>query len=575
MTSIYTEQVKSEMSRNGLTAEQKNFIRSAMADPNIDQPTGVPDDVSDSSVLKVFKQELVINMSDYAAANATQVDIIMWDHLRKTKQFQTLFSGECETSVQTNALMTGGVGIYVNEEDKSPFYSQISDAHWGMPVNKEPGETDTYGEVLVLPDDSLGGQMRVIGQSVKVTSEGAESYQSGTVRAWEQTVQPTEAIYVDKNNVGEGVEEGGGPTLYHRLEHVADLKELPPASSSQIMNLKRSKLVGKTNEGVFLINSTDLHGDKIYKPVSKNVVYDTGGNLVSMGGDHQGEYNTTTNTRFGYVSGWINVSGPGNGALAAANPRNYWLSQGLRGVRFSGLNNGAGGAVGPAVLRISVTTIVEQIPSSDDQNMLSIARRSPAKSEAAMQTLSDMRRKMDFAFPAAWNGLGTFTKKLVDLLDKPIADNKFTRAYDKHVSKPAAKAMLGSKALKAIAPVAVSAAVFADTKKRGGKTSQAWKNANFKQAFKQEAINMAQVGAMDAVFGKPAKKAPTFNVPRSYKPPQIDAKTAQKESWLNSPYGIRWANTVERQLLAEKKKNSQYKLPQDVWNALKLVRTFK
>ena len=125
--------------------------------------------------------------------------------------------------------------VLVNTDNKSPFYDAVG-GDYELPENQTPGTTPVPGEVIEISDDLLGGQCRLLGISVKVVSEGAASYQSGSVVAWEQPIPPTPSMYLAKNNILEVNTKAAASTVaQYNTRNVcyADQYALPPASNSR------------------------------------------------------------------------------------------------------------------------------------------------------------------------------------------------------------------------------------------------------------------------------------------------------------------------------------------------------
>lgn len=504
----YSAKLTGAIQGRKLSQQDKQFLRTAMADPQIEYPVGVPDDVADSTVMKKIVVEKTINMADYAGVNGTQVDVILWDALRAEQMKRYPLVREAEIQSEPGAsIFVGGVGVYVHTEDKSFFNLKTTDPNYEDPLNNGWGTTGR-GDTINIPDEYLGGRCRLVGQSVKVVNEGPETYQSGTVRAWEQTVQGSDTYYFNLEQTIKkypDASEGADPT-FTKMWSPALQKPPPPGTNAEIMALRRTKLIGHAKDGVFIVGSPDLEDCGSMLPSLKTVVYEDAPILTSGNtGTGNGYYDRVNlNSRFGAVKGlplFFEESNPSNVPALLGNNmygaplRNYYTNGTLRGVRFSGLNNGSSGNPGPAVLRIQCTFYIEQVPSATDQNMLVLAKPSPPENKDALEALNDLRRKMDFAFPARYNGLGTFTKMITNALSTPVGNNKFTRAYDKHVSKPAAKALLKSDYVKLLpgGTLGQATAQFANAVHKNGntKSEKRYLAATAAKEFIPMALNMA------------------------------------------------------------------------------------
>lgn len=557
----YSKRLSSHVNATRFTQEEKRFIRTAMADPNIDVPTGVPDDIADNTVVKKIQQEYVLNMHDYAATDGTQVDIISWPMLRPNTS--TLCSvgreNECAIPGDTNIFM-GGVGVYVNKEDESPFYSGIGDSHWDAPINGMP-DFDNYGRVICIDDEFLGGRCRMIGRSIKVVNEGPETYQSGTVRAWEQPIPSTSGNYQITESSIKLQNSADAQVARVRLETDHTVYAPIPASNQQQQNLRRTKLVGHARDGVFMIDAVDFENSTT-TPTKRDLIWDEGGELTVTPGNRYGGYNNqTVNTRMCWIQGRLvagqcvnyltNYTAESN-TVDGQNPRNYYMGNRLRGIRFSGLNTGKDGAPGPAVLRILVTTIIEQIPSNRDGNMASIAKKSPDPNPNVLDYLYEMQGMMEFAWAAKVNGMGTFTKALTDMLSTKMPNNKFTRAFDNSGVSKGVKSLLlnGVGDLMPGGTAGVAVAKYADAIAKGQTNKQA------KQAVKQHIAPIAKMGKQ--IAKEAIKTNPTLHAA------QMTALWTQKHgssSWPTSKERKKWATEMYSFHL----KNKTYRFPPNVW----------
>lgn len=540
----YSAQLSSAIKSKPLSNINKQFLRVAMADPNVEQIVGVPDDVADATVTKKIMVERVINMADYAGSNGTQLDIILWDTLRAEQLTRVIAYREAEIGIgDSNHVFVGGVGIYVQSEDKSAFNLENGDANWEAPLNSG-NNTSFRGDTINIPDEYLGGRCRLLGVAVKAVNEGAATYQSGTVRAWEQPVEGSDTFYINIAQSLRSYDTNESGSDWAVIKAIAPAEQLPPppTRNSEILALRRTKLVGKSEEGVFIIGAPELgDGQGTMLPTMKSRVYENAPVLASGNtGNNNGFYDfVTQSTRNILVKGlpYYNMNNnPSNVPAVLGNNqvgmclRNYHTGGGLRGVRFSGLNNGSSGNPGPAVIRIQATFYIEQIPSQSDVNMLALAKPSPPASPETLAMLQHLRATMDFAYPAKYNGLGTFTKLLTNALSTKVPENKFTRAYDKHVSKPAAKALLKSDYVKLLpgGTIGQATAQYANAVHRGGKAKAEKKY--LAAAVAKEAIPMA-LAAASAITNK-VRAANYSHDGNSLKGPDNVLESIQRE-WNN------------------------------------------
>lgn len=548
----YSNNISSHVNASRFTAEEKRFIRTAMADPNIDIPTGVPDDIAENTVVKKVVQEFVINMHDYAATDGTQVDVISWPYLRPMKLTDCTIGRETEVTIPGDTdLLTGGVGVYVNKEDESPFYSNESAVNFSLPINTTGGMANA-GQIIYVSDEFLGGRCRMLGRSIKVVNEGPETYQSGTVRAWEQPIPPSVGNYMITESSIKTQNEADAQVSRVRVETEHIMAAPVPASNQQQQNLRRTKLIGHAKDGVFMVDAVDFNNSTT-TPVKRDIIFDEGSQLTVASGDQIGEYNRdTANNRNGWIAGRLVAAQYNNYKLGSTsvtdtvtgqNPRNYYMGNRLRGIRFSGLNTGKDGAPGPAVLRIVVTTFLEQIPSNRDANMASLAKKSPDPNPKVLDFLYDLQAKMDFAFQAKVNGLGQFTSWITKLLSTSVPQNKLTKAFDKSgISQKAKNFMLTKGANIPGVALGVQAAKYADAVATKSPKRKAMKN----KLKKEMAIDILTSAVAGPAIGS-----------------MIDTwKAASNEvGWLASAKGVNWA----KKMWEFHKTNPDYRFSPKLW----------
>lgn len=557
-TDMYTNQLKTKLS--DLSEVDKNYLRTALCDPNLKTPTGIPDRVDDYTVVKKVVVDDVIDFTNQGSH--TQMDIIMWPFVRKQTLGKVDIQREAEVSygMPFPEILVGGTGIYVNEENQSPFAATSADGTFQMPNNGPATIDGKMGQVQTIEDEYLGGKLRVIGSSVKVTSAGAEAYQSGTSVAWEQDFTPSEGYVLSQDKIERNenaAETGGEPTpgAHVRRMFWSSVYPLPPNSNSEINQLRRSEKLGKAELGCYLIGNYHHTENSTMAPVLRNVLLDDGMNELTRPATFTSEsisdgYDYETNhQRSGFCSGPLMAEstdnkyamGEGTDQQERENsvrrlPCRQYYSEGakMRGVRFSGLNTTA---PGPAKMRVTTTFYIEVIPNASDLNMATVSKPSPPYSPAALDRLSQTQATMKFAWLAEQNGKGDVTKAITNFLSTPVAN---TPKFDK-ISKAAAKTLLGTtNPLVHMIPGYTAGQViagYADQRKRGKTATQAAKATILpaaRGAGKAYLLSTVLPAAAEAVVSGAPKHQPSGPPPATRVTPSHDGPHPDHWAEVNS-----------------------------------------
>jgi hypothetical protein len=415
---------------SGLSSDDIGFLKTAMCVPDGDYNyTGIPDKEDAPSNVRHTVVEYDLDMSVYNSAtpslNGTTVEIVWWPWERP--EVMAMVSFQKENTVagfaadETQYIMTGGVGIYIQSAGNSVF---ATDGTATTPLNANSINSNAAGEVLCASDTfTVGERGRVVGQWLEIFHTGSQVYATGEAVSWEQTQRETDAKYnALANNTGTGSfididVNASGNSSHGTYGLVHKRYPMPPSSNTFSQNLFKSENWERITDGCFMPAHFDLDEcDAVIPNVLDKVLdWPTAVSPATGNSDATGGYgweNQSTNQRYGLYSGsfanqyLMGASNTGFNEASANNPRNYHTSKTMKGIRMTGLNNNSGGSganASAATFKILLHTVFESFPDGSNLLTISQCRKSPAYNPMALEAYFHLSQAANVSYPVSWN----------------------------------------------------------------------------------------------------------------------------------------------------------------------------
>lgn len=385
-----------------LTPDGANYIVQRF-DPYHDKPirpVGYPDSFNGHTVSRCVKKTMSLTYKSGGAPDQTTP----WDlHIFQTPIMKPAqFNQSVTRSANTftfNPLATA----------TRPYGGLMAVASLvsGTPVNLPVGlaSFDQLGQIA-LSDSDLDDTMRVTAMGFEVIDGTAELYRQGILTTYRQNQPQRDAAYFKGVSI-----EGAAAATRQTMEGSFQMVRCPPVSSANALLMPDSKQ-WKVAEGAYvdidyndqdipMLSPSNIVPYLVYDDNPTQVGFDTSPIIYQQPG-------------FG-VSG---VSEPTPGT-AGVGTTYHNSSQGQRilpinqsGVILTGLNP-------LATITVNAIYYLECAPTSDDQELLSLASQSPALDDYALMIVSKLRRDSPVAVKRRENYTGQwFFEGVRDIIKK-------------------------------------------------------------------------------------------------------------------------------------------------------------
>lgn len=364
------------------------------------RPVGYPDSFNGHTVSRCVKKTMSFTYKSGGAPDQTtpwDVNIFMTP-LSKPVPLTNMISRHANTfTYNPNATSSKPYGGLM------AVAQLVSGTDFAYPVG---GALFNQVGQISLSDDDLADVMRVTSMGFEVIDGTAELYRQGILTTYRQNQpQKDSAFYTGVSN-----EAAAGVTrqiIQQNMEYV----RFPPVNTSNALLFPDSKQ-WKTAEGAYVdidFNSADIPmlAPSYHAPL---LLYDTDG--TSVGDDVTPLYfPQTLGAPNGVVDPVPGTAGVGTEFINAVQGQRI-LPINQTGVMLTGLNP-------LATITVNAIYYLECAPTSDDQELLSLASQSPALDEYALMIVSKLRHDSPIAVKLRENYTGEwFFNGIKDIIAK-------------------------------------------------------------------------------------------------------------------------------------------------------------
>jgi len=384
-----------------LTQDGSNYIVQRF-DPYHDKPirpVGYPDSFNGHTVSRCIKKTMTFSQTTGGAApQTTPFDVhIVMTPIAKPVNFTNTISRNNNTftfnpTASPSAPYGGLIAVAVMNSGSSAQFPVLT-------------ASNLLGQ-LNLADADLADNMRVTSMGFEVIDGTAELYRQGILTCYRQNQSQHDT------NFFKGVSnENSGAANRQAIEQTMQCVRLPPVNASNALLFPDSKQ-WKTSEGAYVdidFNTSEL---PMLQPsfIAPYLIDDDAQSPMPI-----------NNESFWFPQTGFNISGvtnpiPGTAGVgsefinSAYGQRIYPINQ--TGVILTGLNP-------LATITVNAIYYVECAPTSDDQELLSLASQSPALDDYALMIISKLRRDSPIAVKRRENYTGEwFFNGIRDVINK-------------------------------------------------------------------------------------------------------------------------------------------------------------